>query len=343
MSKGIDVSQYQNSVNYQQVKASGIDFVIIRAGYGMYENQKDSLFESHYANAKAAGLHVGAYHYSYAKSAAEAQKEADVLLKWIAGKQFDYPVYFDIEDPSQANLGKGLITDITVAFCDKVEKAGYFTGVYASTDWLKNRLDMNRINRFTIWKADYRSNPDTSISCDIHQYTGSGQVNGISGRVDMNNATRDFPNEILSAGLNGYAPNQAPPVSNGQYAQVNVETLNVRSGGAPSFPIIEKLHYGNEVLVLSGANGWYQIDFGGKQGYVAAQYLTIGGIPGQYAQCNADRVNVREQPNTNSKVIRQLNRGNELIVTDGFNGWYHVIIAGTGGYVAAQYITVGGI
>ena len=103
--KGIDVSKHNGSIDFNAVKASGVEFVIIRAGYGMYDNQKDPKFEENYAKAKAAGLHVGTYWYSYAKSVKEAEIEAEVCLRVIGGKQFDFPIYFDIEDPSQRGLG----------------------------------------------------------------------------------------------------------------------------------------------------------------------------------------------------------------------------------------------
>ena len=95
--KGIDVSQYQQNIDFKKVKASGVDFVIIRAGFGKYANQKDPYFESHYKAAKAAGLKVGAYWYSYAATVAEAKAEAQTCINAIKGKTFEYPIYFDLE------------------------------------------------------------------------------------------------------------------------------------------------------------------------------------------------------------------------------------------------------
>lgn len=104
--KGIDVSVWQGDIDFAKVKANGIDFVIIRAGYGKLTSQKDKYFEQNYSRAKAAGLHVGAYWYSYAQSADDAKKEAQTCISVLKGKQFDYPVYFDIEEKSQLNKGK---------------------------------------------------------------------------------------------------------------------------------------------------------------------------------------------------------------------------------------------
>ena len=101
--KGIDVSQHQGNIDFGKVKAAGYDFVIIRAGYGKYASQKDPYFEQNYAGAKAAGLNVGAYWYSYADSTANAKLEAEACLQVIKGKTFEYPIYFDLEERSQFN------------------------------------------------------------------------------------------------------------------------------------------------------------------------------------------------------------------------------------------------
>lgn len=104
--KGIDVSQHQGKIDFSAVKKSGIDFVIIRAGYGKYSKQKDPYFEQNYKNAKAAGLSVGAYWYSYAASAEDAKNEAKTCLEAIKNKKFEYPIYFDLEESSQFSKGK---------------------------------------------------------------------------------------------------------------------------------------------------------------------------------------------------------------------------------------------
>lgn len=289
MTTGIDISKWQPKVNFSQLKSSQVDFVIIRAGYGMFENQKDPYFENHYSSAKAAGLHVGAYHYSYAKSTAEAALEAEVFLKWIAGKSFDYPVYFDIEDSSQASLGKDLLTQIVLTFCSRVEQAGYFTGVYANTDWLKNRLHYDQIKRFTIWKADYRTNPDTTIPCDIHQYTSSGKVNGISGNVDMNHSYRDFPSEIGAAASNpseSPAPSPAPT----QELSYTVQKGDTLSGIAAKYGTTYQelaqingiqnpnLIYPGQVLVIkagaAASSSTYTVQKGDTLSGIAAKYGT---------------------------------------------------------------------
>lgn len=191
--QGIDVSYAQGEIDWRRVKESGIEFVMIRAGYGRELSQKDSLFESHYAGAKKAGLKVGAYWYSYAKDVDGARREAEACLQVIKGKYFDYPVAYDLEDPSQRDLSRETRSDIAVAFLDRIEQAGYFAMLYANLDWLRNKLDYNKIKRFSIWLAQWRDGgPTYEHDLGMWQYTSSGEVPGISGRVDRDIAYKDF-------------------------------------------------------------------------------------------------------------------------------------------------------
>ena len=205
---GIDVSRHQGMIDWSKVET---DFAIIRAGFGICKSQKDIQFERNYACAKAAGIPIGAYWYSFALSVEEARKEAEACLQVLKGKRFEYPVYFDIEDCTQGELYKSVLTAICEAFCDTLEKAGYFAGVYASTYWFTNKLDHARLaSKYTIWLADYRAVYNKTLKRDMHQYTSNGHMEGISGRVDMNTCTRDFPGIIKKAGMNGYSETAAP-------------------------------------------------------------------------------------------------------------------------------------
>lgn len=182
--KAIDVSYCQTNVDYDRVKNSGIDVVIIRAGYGRETYQKDSEFETHYRNAKAAGLKVGAYWYSYADSVSDSINEANACLACIKGKSFDYPIYYDMEERSIANLGISVCTDIAQAFCDKITDAGYAAGVYANLNWFQNYLKYNTLHtKYSIWLAQWSNSH--SLDCDIWQFASDGNVSGISGNVDM--------------------------------------------------------------------------------------------------------------------------------------------------------------
>lgn len=179
----IDVSYCQTGVDYNKVKNSGIDAVIIRAGFGKETYQKDSEFETHYRNAKKAGLAVGVYWYSYAYSVAEAKQEAKVCLACIKGKTLELPVYYDLEESGQTRLGMSALTNIAIAFCDAIKSGGYRAGVYSNLNWLNNYLDYKKLrNKYSIWLAQWSSSP--SKTCDIWQNADNGRINGINGNVD---------------------------------------------------------------------------------------------------------------------------------------------------------------
>lgn len=208
--RGIDVSHHQGEIDFQKVKAAGIEFVILRAGYGK-ENpsaQTDRMFRRNYSGAVQAGLPCGAYHYSYAKTPREAEQEADFFLSLVKGCRFEYPVAFDLEDASQKNLGRDTLTAIAAAFCERVERAGYYVCLYTNSDWMKNRLDMKRLNRYDIWLARYAGSPGVE-SIGMWQYSSTGRVDGISGAVDLDFAYRDYPALMRAKLLNGFSRENA--------------------------------------------------------------------------------------------------------------------------------------
>lgn len=185
--KGIDVSKYQGNIDWNKVKNAGIEFAILRIGYGMYDFQKDKQFENNYKNARANNIPVGIYHYSYATSIEEAEKEANLVLQWLNGRELDYPVYFDIEDNSMAKLGKSTLNAICRAFCEIIEKAGYWAGIYSNKDWATNKISGAELGKdYTYWIAQYNDKCTYTGPYAIWQYSSTGSVNGISGNVDMN-------------------------------------------------------------------------------------------------------------------------------------------------------------
>lgn len=203
--KGIDVSSHQGDIDFRKVKDAGIEFVMLRAGYG-WENpqeQTDSRFLSYYRLAVQAGLPCGAYHYSYARSAREADQEAEFFLKITAGLRFEYPVAYDVEDKTQMDLGREAVTEIAAAFCGSLEKAGYYPCLYTNPDWIRNRLDLEKLKGRDIWLAHYAPKPGYG-DIGMWQYTGSGSVDGISTSVDLDIAYRDYPTLIRARGLNGF-------------------------------------------------------------------------------------------------------------------------------------------
>lgn len=208
----IDVSRSNGAIDFNKVKADGIWGVIIKAGvtgYGASHSMyKDDNFEKNYAAAKAAGLHVGAYYFSGAMTEDFAVKEAKYFLSIISGKQFDLPVYMDVEEEhsptNMAGLGRAKLTAVVKKWCQTVEDAGWYTGFYTAKSWCQSYLNMSDLSEFTLWLAHWTSQTDYTGAFGMWQYSDSGRVAGISGNVDMNYCYMDFPAIIKTAGLNGY-------------------------------------------------------------------------------------------------------------------------------------------
>lgn len=192
MLKGIDVSRYQSDIDWQKVKAAGVQFAIIKAGYGKYAYQEDPCFEDNIKGAYNAGIPVGVYWYSYADTVAEAKQEAEVCLTVIKPykDKITLPVFFDQEyEPAILAAGNSIRTQCCVAFIQVIEAAGYKAGLYGSQDWLDNKIDDSQIpETATVWVAQYGNECTYKGRYTIWQYTSSGKVNGISGRVDVNEA-----------------------------------------------------------------------------------------------------------------------------------------------------------
>lgn len=140
----------------------------------------------------------------------QAKEEAKFFLKTVAGKKFEYPLVIDVEEREIAGAGKKNLTDAVIAFCEAVENAGYYISVYANPSWLNSYLDSTRLTPYDLWLAHWDIS-EPSRGCGIWQYTSSGTVDGISGRVDMNLSYKDYPSMMIGMGLNGYTAPVAPP------------------------------------------------------------------------------------------------------------------------------------
>lgn len=198
--KGIDVSKHQGIIDWKKVKNDGVEFAIIRIGYGGSAPVKDAKFEENYKNARANGLDVGVYIYSYADTLTDAKTEANAVINWLGGRDLDLPVYFDIEDKKQSILGNTLRTNITKTFCDMIENAGYWAGIYANKSWLTSKLNMNELNAYTVWVAQWANTNTYKGPYAMWQYTSDGSVNGISGRVDMNYQVKELGGKLGTSG-----------------------------------------------------------------------------------------------------------------------------------------------
>lgn len=191
----IDISTWQGGINYSDIK-SKTKYVILRAGFS---TTKDNQFESHYNNLQ--GINLGAYWYSYAKSVEQAKTEANKFLEVVKGKKFTLPLYLDLEDSSQAGLGRDTLNNIVRAFGEVIEKAGYYFGVYTNLNWYRNIISGSELNKkYDWWLACWSNIAPGGCDYGIWQYTNSVSCGGMN--VDGDYILKDYPSIIKNAGLN---------------------------------------------------------------------------------------------------------------------------------------------
>lgn len=190
---GIDVSKWQGDIDWDKVREDGVDFVMIRCGYrGSVTGAlvEDPKFLANIRGAKRAGIKVGVYFFTQAVNEVEAVEEASMVIALCDGYELDYPVVIDSEGAGGNGRADSLDvetrTKVCAAFCETIENAGYEAGVYASRSWYNANLNVNELDKYRIWLAEYRSTPLYSGYYDMWQYTSKGKVDGIEGNVDLN-------------------------------------------------------------------------------------------------------------------------------------------------------------
>lgn len=207
--KGLDISSYQRGINFDVVK-SNVDFLILRAGFtgwggdGTNKN-KDNCFEDFYNQSKARGIPVGAYWYSCANTYDKGRAEAEYLYNnCLRGKQFEYPIYMDVEEDRHQQVGKSRMADAIKGFCEYLENKGYYVGIYANSNYFNNFIDTAKLSMYDKWLAVWTSNKPSFKYGDygLWQNSSSGYISGM--RVDTDYAYKDYPTIIKKAGLNGY-------------------------------------------------------------------------------------------------------------------------------------------
>ena len=204
--KGIDVCGYQGNIDFKKVKESGVDFVIVKAGYSV---STVDTWETNFANAKNNGLKVGAYWYSYANTIEQGVAEARAFISALKGKQLDFPVYLDLEEASQFSKGKDFCTQLVEAFCGELEKAGYYAGVYCSAYWFTNFVDEKVREKRPAWIADYRGGCYYEGTYGIWQYDAA-EVPGVQYSCDRDWGYVDYSEYIKQNGLNGFSKERVP-------------------------------------------------------------------------------------------------------------------------------------
>lgn len=203
--RGIDVSRYQGNINWSQVAASGKQFAIVRLGSsnsnGLYV---DPYFRQNVNGAHAAGLRVGAYYYTYARSEQAVIAELSLFLQALDGLQLEYPVFVDVEDSSLTGLGRTQLTELVRFAMDILYQRKFYAGWYSYTNFINSYLNAAALNSYPLWVADYRASLGYTGAYAMWQYSGSGTVPGIGGACDLDNSYQDFLPAIRAGGYNGF-------------------------------------------------------------------------------------------------------------------------------------------
>lgn len=197
---GVDVSVHQDDIDWDKVKESGIDFAMVRLGfrgYGTGEAQLDENYVQNIQGARAAGLDAGVYFFSQAVTVDEAIEEAQLVINSLNGLDVNYPVVYDWEiiydDSARTdNVPVDVLTDCCVAFCEAIKDAGYTPMIYQNKKTTMFKLDLERLNDYDFWLAEYNSDPTYYYDFSMWQYTSEGKVPGIEGDVDINISFKDY-------------------------------------------------------------------------------------------------------------------------------------------------------
>ena len=198
---GIDISKWQKGFDFDKAKADGVEFVILR---GAYSFSGDSCFEDFYKTCKKKGIPVGVYHYSMAQTVQDAKNEARLMLSILKGKQFEYPIYLDVEDKTQAKLGKSALTSIIKTYCDTLEKAGYYVGIYSTYSYLNSYTNIAELRKYDKWIAQWYTHRSFTIDHGMWQFGGETNYlrsNKVAGVVcDQDYAYKDYPTIMRKSG-----------------------------------------------------------------------------------------------------------------------------------------------
>ncbi len=212
--KGIDVSEHNGLIDWDKVKASDVEFAIIRCGYGQdMVSQDDKYWEANVTACEKREIPYGVYLYSYALNPTMAVGEANHVLRLIAGRKLTYPVYYDLEDAKQKDMTAAELDAINKAFCDTIRKAGYEVGVYANLYWFNNKLTGPSFAEQGKWVAQYYIKCEYTGAYDIWQCTSSGSVPGIATEVDLNFRMTDLPEYGKNDGSIKYVVEVTPPAA----------------------------------------------------------------------------------------------------------------------------------
>ena len=377
VANGVDVSKWQGKIDWARVKRSGIDFAIIRIGF-RGENgiiYKDDCADYNIQQADKAGLLVGVYFFSTAKTAAEAEEEAKWTANAIAGYPISYPVVYDCEGFLSENsrmygLSKEQRSDNALAFLNYIKSAGYEGMFYAAKSELEGSLywDTARLeNAFEIWVARYPATPypttptpDYGGKYAMWQYTNKGTVSGITGNADISVSYFTREKSETKSPKSRPSDASAPSADDNIYTAVSDEVTakietNLRDGATTKSNIVGTLKNGEFLKrTATGSNGWSRLIYNGKTVYAITSYLTTdrnykteiissvsdGFEPASGEVTAKEETNLRAEPNTNGAIVATIKNG-EFVTRVGVSpsGWTRLIYNGQTVYAKSSLLT----
>ena len=317
--KGIDVSKWQGNIDWEKVKASGIDFAIIRCGYGNNLTKYDDVkWERNVSECERLGIPYGVYLYSYAEDIADARSEAQHVLRLLEGHNPSYPVYYDLEDDVVASAGNATIVNMANTFCSIIESNGYRAGIYANLNWWNNKLNSSSLNKYEKWVAQWSSKCTYTGNYRIWQCTSSGSVPGISGRVDLN---FEFWREDTAVDVT-------------DYNAIFTAARNIRTGPYTVFDIVGKVEAGEVLTITHKAGNWGKIK--GTDNWVELSYAKTLQDVSDYDVVSISDRNIRTGPETTFEIVGKFKVGETLTITHKAGNWGK--IKGTDNWVELSYV-----
>lgn len=340
--KGVDVSSYQGKVDWAKVKAAGIKFAILRGT--LKAGTMDTQFEANYKGAKAQGLPVSVYHFSYALTKSKAISDVKNLISKLNGKKL--PIFLDLEYSEQGALGKSKVTEIAVAWIKECQSHGYSCHIYSNKSWYTSKFYPDQLKALgcKFWIAAYgpndgsaHSNYKPNVGEIIWQYTDKGKVNGISGTCDLNYKYGDIPDSPDTPDPEPEPQPDDPKVDdNVKMVTVICDSVNRRSEPSSSGKVVGYYHNGDKIQVIgkSSDGNWYKDD---ANYYFTAKSAYVKDLVGV---CNCDSLYVRDKSNTSGNIITHITRGTKVnILKKAGDGWYQVKLSnGTVGYCSGKYL-----
>lgn len=336
--KGIDISSYQNEVDWSKVSQTDIKFVILRGT--TKDGNLDTKFCANYKGAKAYGFtDISVYHYSYALNTDTAISDAKNLISKLNGTKM--VIWLDLEYIQQGKLGKDKVTEIAIAFINTCKKYGYECNIYSNLDWYKNFYHADKLRALgcKFWIARYGTNDGIinnkykpNVDEYIWQYTSKGKVDGISGYVDLN-----MKYETSNTENSNMENNVDPEIINIQkLIKIICTSVNIRKSPKTTSTVVGNYNNGDivEVVGITKNNSWY-IDNKGR--YFTSNTKYISDLTGMVYNCF--KLNLRDSNSTKGKVITVLDVNDKVNILKESGKWYYVKTKnGIKGYVSKSYI-----